>query len=686
MSDMIISNASNNTLEQNLSLEWLETNGLGGYSSSTILNCNTRKYHGLLVSQLYDPPGKFVLLSSMEDTLSFKNNTCVLSSHQYRNTTEMSGHLFLDSFSIDTHPVFHYIFDNIRITKEILMLKEENTVLIKYQFNAAQSTFKQARIYIRPFLSYRDFHALSRENSAIHTDVVSCENGIQLSPYDGMPAMYFQTNGSFDFSHEPLWYNDLIYERERERGFSFQEDLFTPGKMTVNLSKNQSVIFSFSLLEQKNNLSFLWEKERNTRKRGLEKTASVIVSPPVIAGASVSGETMTKAKKNKHVLLTSLQDRLKDTAKQFIIKKETLGDTSIIAGYHWFLEWGRDAMISLPGLTLYSGLEKQCLAVLQYFAAHSNQGIIPNYITSNPEGNTYNTVDASLWFIWAVQQYYLKTNDLKSIERVLWSTLKNIINYYQSGTLYHIKQNKNGLIYVGDPSLNLTWMDAKVDGLPVNPRNGAPVEVNALWYNALCFVNEIAQALHDPIYQKLTPLIEHVKIEFRTAFWNDELGCLYDFISDKEHNGSIRPNQIFAVSLPFSPLTQAMSEQVVQVVTTKLLTPFGLRTLARDEDNYKGRYEGGPIERDLAYHNGTVWPWLIGHYGAALLNVSSDSSSAYNVLKPCILALEEHVYRQAGLGSISEVFDGDPPHRPNGCISQAWSVAELIRLIHLLDV
>ena len=660
MTDIIILNASHHSLEQNLSLEWIETNGLGGYASSTILNCNTRKYHGLLVSQLYEPPGKFVLLSSVEDIFSYKNKAYVLSSHQYRNTTEVCGHLLLDSFFMDTHPVFHYICDNIHITKEIMMLQEENTVLIKYQFKAAPGQFQNAKINIRPFISYRDFHALSKENSAIHTDIMSCKNGVQLLPYDGMPAIYFQTNGSLYFSHEPMWYNHIIYEKEKERGFSFQEDLFTPGDMTINLSEDKMVIISFSLFEQKNNLSFLWGKEQNIRTRGLEE--------------------------NTKGSLGSLQDRLKKTAKQFIIRKEGSGDTSIIAGYPWFLEWGRDAMISLPGLTLYSGLEKQCLAVLQYFSARLHHGIIPNYITSNPEGNTYNTVDASLWFAWAVQQYYLKTNDLKSIERLLWSTLKNIIDCYQSGTLYHIKQNKNGLIYIGESSLNLTWMDAKVNGVPVTPRSGAAVDVNALWYNALCFVNEIAQALRDPIYHKLTPLIERVKMEFRTVFWNQEVGCLYDFVSHEERDHAVRPNQIFAVSLPFSPLTQAMSEHVVQIVTTKLLTPFGLRTLAKDNPNYKGRYEGGPIERDVAYHNGTVWPWLIGHYGAALLRVSSDSFSVYNILKPCILALEEHVYRQAGLGSISEVFDGDPPHRPNGCISQAWSVAELIRLIDLLDV
>ena len=659
MSKTIRLNPSKNTLARDLSLEWLETNGLGGYASSTILNCNTRKYHGLLVSQLYDPLGKFVLLSDIEDTISLNQNEYVLSSHFYPNTTDVCGHAFLDSFSIDTHPVFQYVCDDIKITKEILMLQGEDTVLIKYQFNAGQKTLNSAEICIRPFFSYRYFHALSIENSAIHTDTVPCKNGVQFSPYDGMPAIHFQTNASFECSDVPLWYKNIIYQKEIERGLDFQEDLFTPGTLAVDLSKNQCVIFSFSLLEQKSDLSLLWDKELHHRKS---------------IGA-----------KDKTGSLNSFQERLKQTAKQFIIKKES-GDTSIIAGYPWFLEWGRDTMIALPGLTLYSGLEKECLAVLQYFAAHAYQGVIPNYITSNPDGNAYNTVDASLWFVWAVQQYYLKTNDVKSIERLLWPTLKNIVHYYQVGTLYGIHQNENGLIYAGDESLNLTWMDARVHSIPVTPRSGAAVEVNALWYNALCFISEFAQILHDPIYQTLTPSIERVKIEFCNVFWDEELGYLYDFVNHKERNRAVRPNQIFAVSLPFSPLTPSMSEQVVRVVTEKLLTPYGLRTLAPDDVNYTERYEGGVIERDSAYHSGTVWPWLIGHYGEALLKVSSDPLSAHHILQPCILALEEHVYCQAGLGSISEVFDGSPPHQPRGCFSQAWNVAELIRLIDLLDV
>jgi predicted glycogen debranching enzyme len=639
------------SLEEALALEWIETNGLGGYSSSTILNCHTRKYHGLLVSKLENLPGKYVLLSNIEDIATIDANEFWLNVTQYPNHLHRTGYDYLQKFSLTTHPVFTYQLDDVSLVKEILMLQQENTILVKYRLANGN---KKINLKLRPFTAYRNFHKLAKQNNFIQTKTEDCKNGKSIVAYQGMPKLFMQTDSKADFDSNAHWYHDFEYQLEQERGFDYHEDLFTYGTFTTQLASSE-IIFSFSLQEQPANLTEKWQIEIK-RRQNLQK-------------------------KSKG---TPLQAQLKIAVESFFQKKPLDQSLKIIAGYHWFNCWGRDAMIALPGLTLYSGQENSCLAVLRNFAAQEKQGLIPNFLGTTPEQNAYNTVDASLWFGWTIQQYYLKTNNLSAIEQYLWPTLKNIFSNYKNGTLYNIKMLENGLLYAGNKDTNVTWMDAQVNGSPVTPRHGMQVEVNALWFNLLCFLLELATLIGDPITQELKPLIKLVKKSFVETFWDEGIGYLKDYVlpNNQQQDFAIRPNQIFAVSMPFSPLTKKIALQVMRTVKSHLLTPYGLRTLSPQDPRYIGIYSGDSVHRDSAYHNGTVWPWLLGHFTEGLLKLATKHQVA-KIITPCATALTEHL-KTTGIGTISEIFDGDAPHKPNGCISQAWSVAELLRLSYLL--
>ena len=480
-------------------------------------------------------------------------------------------------------------------------------------------------------------------------------DGYKFSPYQGMPEFFITATSHSNFEVKPVWYRNFSYEIEQQRGYDANEDLFSPAIIELSLANNAEVIVAGSLTELTQDLAKLWQAEVTRRKklsRQLKANNSAFPSQLKIAAYSF------------------LQNQLPTDAK------------SVTAGFHWFLEWGRDAMIALPGLTLYSGLENECVAVLKEFAAHEKEGLIPNVIANQPANNSYNSVDASLWFAWAVQQYYLHTKNIESVVDNFWSTLKNIFNHYKNGTWYNIKMQANGLLYAGSKDVNVSWMDAVVAGKPVTARYGLQVETNALWFNMLSFMEKIAKKISDPIKDELASLLPTIKSSFRQTFYDKDLGYLYDFVNDEEQNTDLRPNQIFAISLPYSPLVKTMATKVLAKVSEHLLTPYGLRTLSPQAANYCGTYEGNQATRDYAYHNGTVWPWLLGHFGEALIK-TYDQKIAMKTLQPCFLALQQHL-DEYGIGTIAEVFSGDAPHQANGCISQAWSVAEVLRLTHLI--
>jgi predicted glycogen debranching enzyme len=644
------------SLEHAMSAEWLETNGLGGYASSTILNCHTRKYHGLLVSRVDNLPNKYVLFSKLEDVLIQDGQEHFLTSHSYPDFLQDGSFSNLQEFIITSNPLWRFRFGDLVLTKEVLLLHEENTVLFKYKISGDNKNSKIA-LRLSPLLAYREFHKLQLENSCLQQTSKRLGNGFSCDPYQELPVLFFQTNAKHDFLPHPLWYRNFIYNQEKERGYDFREDLFSPGVIAFSgLGADSEIIFACSLVQQQESLTLLWHREIQRRIKNV---------------SAVSG--------------SALQKQLHGAGESFITKDLVKSDCAIVAGYHWFLEWGRDTMISLPGLTLDSGQEDLCIEILKTFAANEKMGLIPNFLGKTKEQNAYNSVDASLWFTWAVQQYYLKTNNLKLIKESFWPVLKNIFKFYKNGTVHNIKMQENGLLYAGSLEVNLTWMDAEVGGKPVTPRYGFQVEVNALWFNMLSFMNELAVSLHDPLKQELKTLLPSVKTNFCETFWCEEKGYLYDFVNNEQKNDALRPNQIFAVSLPYSPLLIKMAVSAMEAVKRSLLTPYGLRTLAPEEEGYIGHCSGNQAQRDLAYHNGTVWPWLLGHFTEGLLKVTSDQSKVLAIIQPCLKALQNHL-AEYGIGSIAEIFSGDFPHQPNGCISQAWSVAEVLRLTYLLNI
>lgn len=648
----------NLTLSQALTLEWLETNGLGGYASSSLINCHTSKYHGLLVNKLPSLPDKYVLLSKIEDIFCYDNLEYKLTAHQYPGVLQNGSFDDFQEFVLNTHPCFYYKFQDIVFSKEILMPYLENTVLIKYKIIKSDAKNQALQLKIRPLVAARNFHILAKENPYFDNQKTSIQNGLKISTYSKLPDLFFQADKDLQFTDFPVWYRNFLYEKDKDRGYDFREDLFSSGIFALDFDKKGEIIFSCSTKEQEiNNLGEKWQNEIDRRKK-------------LFTGFKGS----------------EFQKQLKKASCDFIEENPNSGGFAVVAGYHWFLEWGRDAMISLPGLMLYSGLEDKFLEVLKEFAKNEKDGVIPNFLGESLEKNAYNSVDAGLWFAWAIQQYCFKTKDVKSIAKYLWPTLKNIFINYKSGTMYNIKMDeKNCLLYAGSKDVNLTWMDAVINGVPVTPRYGFAVEINALWYNMLCFMRTLAVLFSDSIKYELDHVIAAIKENFINVFWNKETNCLFDFVNDEQKCAAIRPNQIFAVSLKYSPLAKKYAVKVVKAVKDNLLTPFGLRTLAPDDPSYIGVFAGNNQDLDKAYHNGTIWPWLLGHFGEALLKISESTKEAVEVLKPCLEKINAHFF-EAGIGTISEVFSGDFPYKPGGCIAQAWSVAEILRLTYLLNM
>jgi predicted glycogen debranching enzyme len=648
-------------LEKALSLEWLETNGLGSYASSTILNCNTRKYHGLLVANLRTPQGRHSLLSWLEDSILMKGQEFFLSCCQYPGVFHPSEKHFLKEFRLGYFPRFTYEADGFRLHKAIMMVHGENRVLIRYDVEHCRFP---GILSMKPFLAYRGYHALAKQNTFLHSNTHSIKNGFKIEPYDGMPPIFIQTNVKSEFHPSPVWYNNFEYKVERERGFECHEDLFRPGNFEVSVKEGSTIIISASPDICQETMEKIWMTETTRRTCEASKDEKI-------------AEKFENKEDKVHVR------NLIASGRQFLINSPA-GRPTIIAGYHWFSDWGRDTLISLPGLTFCSGRIPEGIAILASLGAHEKNGILPNYFSDHEAENAYNTVDTSLWYFWAVQQMLKYTGDIETIKRMMWPVMKKILQGYMEGTVFNIHMSKTGLLHAGNKETHITWMDATVEGKPVTPRWGYPVEINALWYNAICFAHELAQRFDDN-ESFFHVLIPEIRKSFVETFWIEEEAYLGDVFLDDYLDHTVRPNQILAVSLPYSPLDPVKWSGVVNKVSRHLLTPVGLRTLSPEDKSYKGRYEGDGPARDAAYHQGTVWPWLIAHFGEAYIKVAKDKAAAKMFLYDYVRSFVRQHMPEAGVGCVSEIFDGDPPHRPNGCISQAWSVAGLIRLYTLLN-
>ena len=631
------------------SREWLETNGLGGFASSTIIGLNTRRYHALLTAATKPPVGRVVLLSKLEETLVIKGERFDLSANQHPGVVHPRGFEYLTEFRLDPFPIFTYRVGKVTIEKSIFMVQGENTTVVQYRVSNAPDDCK---LELRPLIAFRDFHSTTHENSAINGYVDVASGMASVTPYPGLPTLYLAHNAvNGDTTGD--WYRNFEYAQEQHRGLDFREDLFQPMTLNFDLAKDSFAVVIAST--QEHHVSEAGELERSEVAR--RKT--------IAAAAPLKDEFVQS---------------LCSAADQFIAQRGSL--KTIIAGYHWFGDWGRDTMIALPGLTLVTGRYEIARDILLAFAKYADQGMLPNIFPDAGETPEYNTVDATLWYFEAIRQYLDYSGDISSVRTQLYPVLVDIIEWHLQGTRYGIKVDPDdGLLHAGEPGVQLTWMDAKVGEWVVTPRTGKPVEIQALWYNALCTMEQFARSFGDAEradhYGQLATL---ALASFNHQFWNEQENCLYDVVENGVGDPSLRPNQVIATSLKYAMLTPERARAVLARVESELLTPVGLRTLSANDSRYVGVYNGEPFKRDSAYHQGTVWPWLMGPFISGYLKAFGRNSETLKKAGIWTQSLKTHL-SEAGLGSISEIFCAEFPHSPCGCIAQAWSVAEVLRTV-----
>ena len=628
-----------------LTREWLETNGIGGFSSSTIVGMNTRRYHGLLTAATKPPVGRLVLLSRLEEALIVDGRRYELSVNQYPGVIHPQGFNHQTGFRLDPFPTFTYEVEGLRLVKSVFMVQGENTTVVQYELMPVTQT-ADIKLEIRQLIAFRDYHSTTHENRALNQNIETESGLVKIRPYADLPPLHFAHDPA-DIDTTGFWYRNFEYAIERERGLDFAEDLFSPCALTFDLkAKNTAtIIASTERPDIKNAESY----RRDEIKRRSQNN-------------------------NENQIVTALTA----AADQFIVSRER-GQT-VIAGYHWFADWGRDTMIALPGLTLATGRSDIAKGVLVEFASHVDQGMLPNRFPDAGETPEYNTVDATIWFFEAVRSFLQYTDDYEFVKTNLYAVLKDIIDWHVKGTRYQIHVDDDGLLFSGEAGVQLTWMDAKVGDWVVTPRHGKPVEIQALWYNALRVMEQLANKFQDVKAKKeYGALADKARTSFNQKFWNEEAKYLYDVVNGDLLDASIRPNQVIAISLPNTMLSKDRAASILRVVERELLTPRGLRTLSPGDPNYIGRYEGGPRERDSAYHQGTVWPWLMGPYITAYIRTFGKKAGR-KFANAWLQNFQDHL-REACLGQVSEIFDGDDPHAPRGCVAQAWSVSELLRAV-----
>lgn len=629
-------------LGNSLQKEFVKSNQSGSYAATTITWCNTRKYHGLFVSPVEGPrTDNYVFLSSIDETIVQHEAEFNLGLHQFPNEFHPLGHKYIEKFNNDPIPCTVYRVGGVVLTKELLMPNNGNNVLIRYTLNEAAS---KTTLKLRPFTPFRKTHQLTRANLTANTRSQTIENGIQIKLYEALPSLFLQLNKSAEYIHAPDWFYNVEYQKERDRGLEFTEDLFTPGFFEVPIKKGESIIVSASL--------------------NIEKPASL--------------KRTFSSQEKKSEPINDYLSCLKHSGKEFIA--DTDAGKEIIASFPWPGKWGRDGLISAPALSSTENGAKTYKAILDTFSKEID-GIIYDNI-GNIEKSHIASIDTSLWYIWAIQQFAYSTDGFKQAVKYYGKKIIEIIDTFRDNNDGDISLHENGLLYIKNPDKILTWMDSSLDGHPVVRRWGFVVEINALWYNALMFANELADKGGLKKCSIYKDTAKSIKQNFKSIFWNEEGGYLFDFVTEDQKDSSVRPNQIFAAALPFSPLKADEQRKLLDVVQSELLTPRGIRSLSPKNTNYKGSCSGTFLERQIAYHQGTVWPWLLSFYAEAHLKI--NGKSGIGAIRR-IYEEQEQELKDHGLGTIAEVYDGDPPYSPRGAISQAWSIAALLRISYLID-
>lgn len=623
--------------------EWLETNGLGGWGSSSIIGCNTRRYHGLLVAATKPPTERTVLLSKLDETIVLNNERFELGVNDYGEVISPDGNQYIKAFTKELFPQWIYEVNGIQLRKTIAMIHGENTLVIVYDVVKAKKAFTMELL---PLVAGRFYHSLQHAGEQMHWDV-DFSNGQFHNKPDGKLDIYINIPGSA-YRHEPRWFNNFNYSVEKYRGQDFVEDLFNHGIFSVQLKKGDSLGIIIST--------------ENANGRD----ARVLLAKECLRRQLLLNEQPDDEMVQQLVL----------AADQFIVKRDEDLKT-VIAGYHWFTDWGRDTMISLPGLCLSTGRFDDAKKIIAAFANSVSMGMLPNRFQDNGEAPEYNNVDGTLWYFIAVYKYIQETGDIRFVLDDILPVLKEIINWHRKGTRYNIHDEADGLLYSGEEGVQLTWMDAKVGDWVVTPRRGKAVEIQALWYNALRIYGDLLslnkEEMEASVIAEQAVLVQQ---SFTQQFWNAEDNCLYDVIDGDLKDKSIRPNQLFAISLPYPLIGGKKAKAVLKIVEEKLYTPVGLRSLPAEDPRYIGIYGGDAMHRDSSYHQGTVWSWLLGAYVDSVMRVTNQKSKAKKVTD----AFKYHL-NEGCIGSVSEIFDADAPHYPRGCVAQAWGVAEVLRVI-----
>lgn len=616
--------------------EWLETNGLGGFAMGTVAGANTRRYHSLLCVATRPPLGRFVLVNRCEELVQVHGVRHELGTNFYPGAVWPDGWQRITEFRAEPWPTWVYRCGNVRVERSLFMPHGRNLTVLTWRLVEGD----RARLFVRPLLSGRDYHALHEENEVARLDVEAGEGLVVLAPYQGVPPVYLHHGGVW--AHRPDWYRRFQYPVEQERGLDFEEDLLAPGELSFDLTRDGQAVAIFS-----------------TEGREL---------PDV---AALRDEELLR----RRALVQSVRDdpwvaRLTMAASQFVAARGA--HRTVIAGYPWFTDWGRDTFIALPGLALATGWNDLARELLLAFAPHVRDGLLPNRFPDEGEQPEYNSVDAPLWYVLAACRYARTGHDNASVAGHLLPTVRAILEGYLRGTRFGIDVDDDGLIHAEAPGLQLTWMDAKVGDWVVTPRAGKPVEIQALWVAALEATARLCASTDEPWARELIERAAWARSSFAATFWCEDRGWLYDVVDGARRDATLRPNQLYALGLCAPLVDSGRAERALAACERELLTRVGLRTRARDEQ-YRGVMTGDQKARDAAYHQGTVWPYLYGIYADACMRVRGH-------VHPGLLdGLRAHLQTD-GCGQLPECFDGDAPHTPRGCPAQAWSVAEALRI------
>lgn len=642
--------AKQTTYEAFTNREWLLTNGIGGYASSTLCGANTRRYHGLLVASYNPPTDRSVLVSSIQERIIAGDDNIEIATNAFPGTIAPEGYQYIESFERSPLPKVRFQHGAIKLNKTIFMVYGSNTTVVEYENTGSD----EIDLDLIPLFVYRDYHSLFKASDQFDFYHEIKDQSLKIYPkYGTSPIFCGFTKGNFVAA--PAWYHSFQYAKEEYRGLDAEEDAKRLGHIQLQLAPQEKAYLVFTTDE-----ALLRADPADLKSKEVARLSAMYeeLEDPFLRDLAKSGD-------------------------QFLVHRKTADSNTIIAGYHWFTDWGRDTMIAMRGLTIALGKKEISESIIRTFLQYLDGGMIPNRFPDQGETPEYNTIDATLWLFVVLYEYYEQFKDLAFIKEV-FPRLSEILDAHRSGTRYNIHVSPEGLLYGGEDLSQLTWMDAKVGDFVVTPRQGCPVEINALWFNALHIYTTFGELLGENIDLEKQQAKDFAKV-FRKYFVN-EMGYLNDVVIPETYiDSTIRPNQIYAISLPFSPITQKAAQAVLKVVESHLYTDLGLRSLSPEHEDFKPIYAGDQWHRDGAYHQGTVWAFLWGEYAMAYLKANKFSKKAIAAIQQKAARLQQHFYEEGCLMGIAEIFDGEQPEAGRGCIQQAWSIGMLIKVFQEIN-